>query len=181
MTKKAIWITASLLIIYFAFTSGFVYWATRCQETEKLIMPYSYALSAKEQGLAGVTTKADMDCVKWLLRKSDKSIEIAGDTNVIFLLEGYFESYYVDEDRFAPIENFDTKEHCYLFLNEWNIEHSKYLLSSDVGLREQYSFTIVDGIIYYEVYNSKTINHREIKSVPIIGIYQSENARIYVK
>ncbi len=181
MSKIAIWVTSGLLIIYFVFTSGFIYWATSCQETEKLIIPYSYALSAKEQGLAGVTTKADVDCVKWLLEKSDKSIEIAGDTNVIFLLEGYFESYYVDEDRFAPIESFDTKEHCYLFLNEWNMEHGKYLLSSDVGLREQYKFMIGNGVISYEVFDSRGANHMEIKFVSITEVFRSGNARIYEK
>ena len=181
MTKPTIWVTTSLLIIYFIFTSGCVYWVTGCQETEKFITPYSYALSGKETGIVGVTTKADMDCVKWLLEESDKTIEIAGDTNVIFLVGGYFESYYIDEDRFVPIESFDKEDRCYLFLNEWNMEHGKYLLSSDVGLREQYKFWIGNGIIFYECFNSKNIERVEVRSIPITEVYRSGNARIYEK
>jgi hypothetical protein len=89
MSKIAIWITTAILLAYFVFTSGLVYETTGSEVTDRLIVPYSAALSGERTGLFGVYTEDDIRCAEWLAYESDTSIPIVGDGNTWLLMKGY--------------------------------------------------------------------------------------------
>ncbi len=89
MSKIAIWSTTGILLAYFVFTSGLVYEATGSEVTDKLIVPYSAALSGERTGLFGVYIEDDIRCAEWLAYESDPNIPIVGDGNTWLLMKGY--------------------------------------------------------------------------------------------
>lgn len=182
MNKKASWIFVAIFLAYFVpFTSGFCYWASGCEETEKLITPYSLALSAKERGLAGITTKSDMDCIKWLLQESNPNFKMSGDLNTHLLFTGYFASYEIENTRFIELEKFYKTEHCYFLLTQQNIRNGVFILPSDIGLRFQYSFIINSSEITYEIWDTTTPNHRAVRTVAIHEVYRSGDSLVVEK
>lgn len=173
MNKKAIWVTASLLLVYFIFTSGLYYWASRCEETDKLITPYSFALSGGERGFTGIATKSDIDCIKWLLKEGNPNYEIAGDSNANYLLMGYFVLNDTKISRLVSLGQFYKAKHCYLLLTQHNIQDGVFTFLADVGLRVQYPFTISSNIMTYEVFDITQSNYRVVRSVAIREVYRS--------
>jgi uncharacterized membrane protein len=150
MSKKAIWIFVGIFLAYFIFTSGFYYWVSGCNETARLITPYSFALSAEEKGFTGITTKSDMDCIRWLLEESNPNFKIAGDSNTIYLLIGHFVLNDTESTRPISLEQFYEAEHCYLLLTQQNIRDGVLISPVDVGLRARYPFTINSGVTVFD-------------------------------
>ena len=185
MTKLAIWITTSLLLIYFVFTSGLYYWLSDCQSTTAIITPYSWALSAEETGLTGVYTQGDIDCVEWLVNESNQDLVIGCDSNALYLLSGYVVlvpgtwELYGRRDRLAVMMEVPDLGHCYIFLREWNIEQGKYITPTGVGARRQSDFRIEDDKLFYDVYMASDPSKIYEDIIIIKEVYRSGESVVY--
>jgi uncharacterized membrane protein len=179
MNKTSIWIFVSIFLVYLVFTSGLYYWASGCKVTDKLVTPYSLALSAEETGLAGIATKSDIDCVNWLLEKSDKNLKIAGDTNGHCILMGYFE----EGRRIILLEPFHGEEHCYLFLTHQDTESGLFILPDNMGegLRVKHPFILTPDKIYYEVSQSTKSYQVECRADATTVIFRSGDSIVIEK
>jgi len=185
MKRVASILCASIIIVYYVFTSGLFYWASGCDETMKLVTPFSWALSGRDKGLTTIMTDDDVDCAKWLLYESDQDLMIAADSNGLFLISGYTELLpdswlkYGREDRLHTIMGMPKLDHSYLFLTDWNMKHGELIYCSDVGLRGQTPFKIEGTLLLYEIHNSEApweIN--EYASI-IDEVYRSGDAVVY--
>ena len=184
MSKIAIWLTTGMLLIYFVFTSGLYYWASGCEVTDKLITPFSWALSAKERGLTPIATEGDMDCIRWLVDESKQDLVIVGDTNSVALLEGHIE-YWADvrRDRIRNIKDIFSLDRCYLFLTDRSMRYGEYTYCTDVGLRRHYAFDISDNGDGCLTYTADVPEGDVIvtKTTLIKEAYRSGNSRVYEK
>lgn len=189
MNKIAIWLTTGILLIYFVFTSGLYYWASGCEVTNKLITPFSWALSAKEMGLTPIATKGDIDCIRWLQEQSDQDLMITCDTNATYLFIGHigmntFSETGVLQGRLAGIKDVFLLDQCYLFFSDWGIRYRKHIYCSDVGLRGHYTFSISDngnGCLTYVANIPQGGGVIVTKTTFIKEVYRSGNARVYEK
>lgn len=186
MAKLTIWFIIGILLTYLMFTSGFVYWASRCEVTDKLITPYSWSMSAGK-GFTPIALKGDIDCIHWILNESDQGMMVASDSNGVLLLEGHMEYVGMNpkrQDRFEDINNIFSLNRCYLFLTDWSIRHMKYTYCADVGLRWNFPFDISDngdGILSYTADVPDIFGNISVKTVFIKEVYRSGNARVYEK
>jgi hypothetical protein len=161
------------------------FWATDTKNTSKVITPFSWALSAEKTGLIGLATQDDINCVNWIINKSDQSMKIMGDSNAVFLLNGYMEllpdTWIVlgREDRLLTIHAVKRVEKGYIFLTDWNTRHERYIETSDVGLRKSLPLSVNDGILFFVGFNENSEN------IPVYcyvkEAYRSGNAVIYEK
>lgn len=153
MKNKTIWVATSILLIYFIFTSGIIYEATGSNITDKLVTPYSFALSGERTGLVGVYTRDDINCAEWLAYKGNKDLLIVGDYNARNLMRGYgtkvieLNPFTLGQKKF---------NHCYIFLRAWNLEHGVYIASIGLGegLRETENLSSIDTSLWQEVFRS---------------------------
>jgi uncharacterized membrane protein len=147
------WISLSILLIYFVFTSGIAFKIGGNEMINNLDIPYSFALSSQETGAVGVFTEDDIECAEWLSNNSCKILPIVSDINGHLLLRSLMD----DESRiitdrggiyFSERENFDR---CYIFVTTWNTVNQRFLEGARLGagLRGSYDLPILD---YEEVY-----------------------------
>lgn len=128
-------ILSTILIVYFAFTSGFIFESTKSMSIGRLDTPYS-AANGERTGIIGTFfTQNDIDCAKWLAVQPDKKSNIYGDINGQLLLSGYVEPY----TQLIEVFSFHVfyEEPCFIFLTEWNIRHDTMVWhTGQPGLRE---------------------------------------------
>ncbi|MCJ7805189.1 hypothetical protein MUP46_00915 [Patescibacteria group bacterium] len=154
MSKRTIWSTITILLIYFAFTSGSVYEAMRSNIVDKLVVPYSFALSGERTGIVGIYTKDDVQCAKWLNDKGDLSIPIVGDYNAVILLNS-FHNIILRELPMILIDNKPVAGHYYIFVRAWNSEKQKIVgLGKGEGLRTIKDWVSLDMTLCQEVFRS---------------------------
>ena len=190
MNKIAIWLTTGMLLIYFVFTSGLYYWASRCEVTDEFITPFSWALNA-ENGFTLIATEGDINCVQWLLEESDSDLVFVCDSNGAFLFTGHMEVVpsvsvrnCAEKDRLEWINSIFTLDRCYLFLTDWNIRNRQYIECTDVGLRTHFHFNISDkgdGCLDYSADILKEDKSIVVKTVSIKEVYKSGNSAVYEK
>jgi len=144
----------SILIIYILFTFGVVFEATKSDQINKLDIPYSIALSAKRTGVAGIYTKGDVECVKWLAENTDRNTKIVADMNGKNLLTGYVENVpRLRPTVYASYYSFDNiPNRCYILVTNWNAKYNKWIKGCGTGLREQLDLPFLFGV--KEVYFS---------------------------
>jgi uncharacterized membrane protein len=187
MSKNPQIILIVILFIYFAFTSGFLYWVTQYNKTLDLVIPFSWALSAEDTGLTGVATKDDLNCVQWLINESDKKVKIVADSNVIYLISGYLElvpdtwAMYGREDRFVTFHSLYKLDDFYIMVSSWNTRHGKMIETSDVGLRRQNKFLYDNNTFAYIINNHDDGTQFIVKSEKVKEIYRSGDAVVLQK
>ena len=163
MSKKAIWITTGILLIYFIFTSGLVFEITKSGAVNRLDIPYSIGLSAERTGITNITSKDDMECIQWLKENwngSPVATDYNGYCSIAALMPIYFQLNQGDRTGFLePLpDRFYTElektrvgrylirrveEHytewlagdCYIFITSWNTEHQQYVEATGVGTK----------------------------------------------
>jgi len=183
VSKRSQTILISILFVYFAFTSGLVYWLMQYQNTYDLVIPFSWALSAEDTGLTGIATKDDLNCVQWLMNESDKNIKIVSDSNGTYLLSGYLElipdvciDAWGSDDRMVSIYGMYKCDSAYLFLTSWNTKHGKLIETSDVGMRKQLPFLLKDGVLAYLVNSELDGSQLVTKGEYVKEVYRSGDA-----
>jgi uncharacterized membrane protein len=185
MARNTIRIVVSILLVYFVFTSGLWFWATDCKNTSRITTPFSWALSAERTGLTGIATQDDMDCVDWILHKSDQSMKVMADSNAVFLLSGYMEllpdTWIIlgREDRLLSMQAVRKTDKGYIFLTDWNTRNERYIEPTDVGLRKSLPLSISNGELVYIGYNGE--DQMQEFSCFVKEVYKSGNAIIYEK
>lgn len=185
MSKKVTIIVSSILLVYYIFTSGLWFFLTDCQEISKLTTPFSWALSAERTGLTGIATKDDINCVKWLLYKSDPKIKITGDSNAIFMITGYTElisdtwAAIGREDRLKTLYALPKEKESYIFLTSWNTRHKRYIETVDVGLRSSYPFAIDGSVLVYLTTNIDAPDQRVLIAFKVKEVYRSGDSVVY--
>jgi hypothetical protein len=192
MNKKSIWITVAILLLYFVpFTSGLWYWASGTKVTDKLITPFSWALSAKERGFTPIATKGDMDCIHWILESGNQDLATVSDSNGIFLLTGWEGRIVLSSGskkvRMEFMYNITSVPQCYVFLTDWVVRHGKYIDCTDIGLRRYLPYRIdtkANGELWLYVYGykPKTSQVSSIAQPSLIKeVFRSGNSIIYEK
>jgi uncharacterized membrane protein len=185
MTKNTSLIVVSILLVYFVFTSGLWFWVTDTKDTSRVITPFSWALSAERTGLTGIATQDDINCADWIINKSDQSKKIMGDSNAVFLLNGYMEllpdTWIIlgREDRLLTIHAINRVDDGYIFLTSWNTRHERYIEPTDVGLRTSLPLGVRDGLLCFVGYNSSD-NHAAYCH-QVREVFRSGDAVIYEK
>jgi uncharacterized membrane protein len=157
MNKLAIWLSTGVLLFYFAFTSGVVYEATRSNVMDKLVVPFSLALSGERTGLVGIYTDDDIRCVEWLAKNRDSNIPIVGDYNISHLMR----SFVSDANEMIPsILEKEQYEQCYIVVRAWNFQHQEYIFSLRAmsgrgeGLRVSRPLSSIDATSWQELFRS---------------------------
>jgi hypothetical protein len=151
----------------------------------ELVLPFSWALSARDTGLTGVATEDDLKCVNWLLNESNKEIKIVGDSNTIYLISGYLElipdtwGRYGREDRFVTFHSLYKLDKFYIFSSTWNTQHQIMIECSDVGLRRQNKFMVEDNTFVYMINDHTNPSNIVLESVKVEEIYRSGDSIIY--
>jgi len=120
-SKMSVWIYTVVLLSYFAFTSGAIYEAMGSNVTNKLIVPFSYALSGERTGLAGVHTEDDIRCVEWI--KEHNAYPVLGDYNGRNLLVGYVKKSNTYGNVMLPY----MEDDFYYLMRSWNTKHNKMI------------------------------------------------------
>jgi hypothetical protein len=121
---------AILLLAYFIFTSGLVYEAMGSNITDRLVIPYNFALSGERTGLVGVYTQDDIKCAEWIVENN--ALPIAADANGRILMFGYTPWKLNVRDE----EDICNSETPFIFLTTWNTQHRKIVtVNLGEGLR----------------------------------------------
>ncbi len=192
MSKKSVWVTVAILLLYFVpFTSGLWYWASGTQVTDKLITPFSWALSAEERGFTPIATKGDMDCVHWLIESGNQNLATVSDSNGLFLLIGWEEKTGVFAGsglaRMRFMYDVISIPQCYVFLTDWAVTQGKYIDCTGVGLRTYLSYRIEvkangDLWLYVYGYKPKTLQPSSTAQPSLVKeVFRSGNSVVYEK
>jgi hypothetical protein len=158
------WIIASILLVYYLFTSGLVFKLNTVQGISSVETPYSFALSSEDTGIVGVYTEDDIICAKWLVNDSDPNIQIMADINGHVLLRSLIHNekrimwgnkvdFYegsISGTYFSDIERYDK---CYIFVTSWNTRHQIYIEGGQLGAGLRISNPL-PRFDYKEVYRS---------------------------
>jgi len=161
------WITAGLLLIYFAFTSGLVFKMSTAQGVDNMDSPYSFALSGEDTGIVGVYTEDDIKCAKWLVEQSDQDTQIVSDINGHQLLRslmyderrimwGNRQSFYEGAIRGSYLSDMKHYDKCYIFITTWDTQHQLYIEAGEIGagLRVSNPLPIFDYQVAYKQGNA---------------------------
>lgn len=184
MSKSVIVFTAIVLIMNFIFTSGFWFWLSDCKDTSRITTPFAYSLSAEKTGLVGITTQSDLDCIDWILNKSDQSMKVMVDSNAVFLMTGHLEKFqatwivYGKADRLLSLFAIAKFQNGYIFLTDWNTRHERYIEPSDIGLRNAYPVSVKDGTMALVVFDVNT-RATSLITCNVKESYRSGNSVVY--
>jgi uncharacterized membrane protein len=151
------YILLAILIIYFFFTSGFVFEVTKSNATDKIETPYSIAMSAERTGVVGLYTDSDIDCAEWFSNNTETEF-IVTDRNARTLLIGYVhEVPQLRTSMYSPAYSFDylPDKPYYFLLTDWNTRHNKYVEYVGIGLRKQFDIPDLNGKLIYSNSNSE--------------------------
>jgi uncharacterized membrane protein len=121
-------ITLLLLIPYFIFTSGIIYEVTGQQETEKVDLPYSIALSASRTDIVRIYNDKDWHASQWVHRQNENDLTIYTDYHALMML--FYEDFKVNADL-VPSDK-DLQIPSYVYLTTWNNETGE-LTSFELG------------------------------------------------
>jgi hypothetical protein len=151
--RKSVIIVASLLLAYFVFTSGAVYEATGSNVTDRMVVPYSLALSGERTGLAGLFTEDDQRVAEWVVNESDKDLPVVCDGNMALLLRSY--DFFPRVEQITSFKGtFYSKPH-YIVFSTWNIETGKMVVTAtSAGMRGVDVLPEMDISEYVEVFGS---------------------------
>lgn len=138
------WIVASLLLVYYLFTSGLVFKLNTVQGISSVETPYSFALSSEDTGIVGVYTSDDINCAQWLVNDSDPTVPIVSDINGHVLLRsliknekrimwGNKDDFYEGAIRGSYFSDIAHYEKCYIFVTTWNTNHQTYIEGGQLG------------------------------------------------
>lgn len=154
MDRKTIWITTSVLLVYFIFTSGFVFEVTKSNAAGRTEIPYSIGLSAERAGLTTLATQDDMNCFEWFNKNWDGKTEIVGDYNTYMLITAnipaYFNLYYGNRSSSLTTPS----DNCYIFVSSWNTKHKQYIEPPGIGLRASFPMPELNYPIAYQSGNA---------------------------
>lgn len=138
------WIIASLLLVYYLFTSGLIFKLNTVQGISSVETPYSFALSSEDTGIVGVYTEDDIRCARWLVEESDQSVPIVADVNGHLLLRsiipdeqrimwGRMTNIYEGAVRGTYFSDIERYKKCYIFVTLWNNSHGTYIEGGQLG------------------------------------------------
>jgi hypothetical protein len=134
------------------FTSGLVYEVMGSTVTDKMIVPYSIALSGERTGLAGIFTADDQKCAEWITTQGKKDIPVVCDGNSGLLLRGYEFSDTIQITHFSGVFN-DTPH--YLFFCSWNVKYGKIVTTAwSAGMRGMEPLPMINMTKYVKVFES---------------------------
>ena len=132
MGKKIVLV---FLLVYYLFTSGFVFESSGTRALERMDIPYSVAFSNYRARIVGVYNDDDLDCAWWLYDYMLKT-EYAGNDDWILVdycgaslilgTSGMGRLLYV-----AP----EDKDRYYILLTTWNVENQMYVQGWFEGTR----------------------------------------------
>lgn len=142
------------LILYFLFTSGFVFEITQSTVTDAVDVPYSYNFSGYRTGVVGIFSRDDIKAAEWISGKTDQ-LMIATDYNGRLLIAGYLSvvptlsKSVFDYPVLSDLEYYGP--HFYYFRTEWMTLNNKYVEANNnskrsrVGLRDVRSLPDFNG------------------------------------
>lgn len=139
------WLLVTVIIIYYAFTSGAVFEITQSNSIDKVDTPYSVGLSAERTGVVGNYSPDDVKAVEWLEINAKPGYMVVGDYNGWHLVSAYLGMDRLREDMAMYNPTFDSlpDKPTYIFTTTWNNTHGQYIDSlkdiwGGAGLRGSY-------------------------------------------
>ncbi len=152
MVKNTSIIICTLLLAYFAFTSGLIFETLHSNTVGEIDLPYSIAFSGERLNMVGIFNEDDVACARWLVDNRG-DVPLVADYNGSRLLMGCMRDFELDGFAVKP-----SDEH-YLFLSSWNVKHQKMVVGLLPGLRGYsvlpnlekavVSFKKGDAVVYY--------------------------------
>ena len=129
------WFMPAFLLIYFLFTSGFVFEITKSQATNTLDLPYSITLSYNRTGVYSINNSDDVKAAQWVAEQKDKKIMAGYGT--AYLMACYLGG---DPRVFEPISrmpyNLTQTDKGLVFISSWETENKETVAYIDIGLRK---------------------------------------------
>jgi hypothetical protein len=145
----------SVLLIYYLFTSGFIFEVTKSEVTDRVDIPFNYALSAERTGIVMVATQDDMNCMDWLNVNWDKKLPIIGDYNSYCLIQGNIPAYFFLTNNLRKGDLTHIPDDCYIFVSSWNGEHGKFIEPTGIGVRKPFDLPQFKQPIAYQSGSAK--------------------------
>jgi len=127
MNKKVSLITCTLLLAYYAFTSGLIFETTKSEYMSRVDTPPSIALSNYRISAVGIYTADDLACIDWLMNAGTPNVMVRLDYNSMLLLSEYA------PDRSITYER--PSHRHYLFLSSDNIKNNRMTWGYEAGMR----------------------------------------------
>jgi len=127
LNKRVPIVVCTVLLAYFTFTSGFVFEVSGNNDTSRIDVPSSIALSNYRTNALGIFSAGDRACVDWLVYEGDDSMPIFADYHGACLLFEYHKGC-------RPVQEMLEGRH-YLFLSTDNTEDGRTVNGHDGGLR----------------------------------------------
>jgi uncharacterized membrane protein len=184
MNKISVWFISVLLIVYFIFTSGLYYWASGSDQTLKMIVPFSWSLSAEEKGFTPIATKGDIDCIKWIIDEGDNTTPTICDSSGVYLMTGWWGRSGVPfRDIEAAVKMFmvffpPEQTNFYIYITHWNTKYREFVDCSDVGMKIHVPYNLLStekGLVM-ELPNYRT---GTVKSIHVKEVYRSGDSFVY--
>jgi uncharacterized membrane protein len=127
----------TILVVYFIFTSGFVFEITQSKSTAQIDVPYNTALSAERTGIVGIFTDCDVKCAKWITEKTPKNSLVAGDVNSSLLLMSFITQDRIRKTISDKVYDYETlPKTCYIMVLDWNVRHNQFVRVAGTGTRQ---------------------------------------------
>jgi len=122
------WAIPSVLVVYFIFTSGFIFEVTKTTGIDSIQTPYSVSLSAERTGVVGTYSEDDVKVAKWLNDNKKSDVPIVCDYNSWHLITDYTGLPFMRTQRDAYNPTFDNIPcNSLIFVTTWNNTHQKYI------------------------------------------------------
>jgi len=137
------------LVLYFIFTSGFIFEVTNSTATTKFDIPYSLNFSGDRTGIVGLFTTDDIKAAEWVAYSSNKDLMVATDYNSRALMAGYIPVVpRISKDVFTmPV--FPNLEYFgndfYFIRTDWMTRTGNYIEAKGIGLRRVHSLPSFEG------------------------------------
>jgi hypothetical protein len=129
------WFMPIFLMVYFLFTSGFVFEITKSQATNTLDLPYSITLSYNRTGVYSINNADDIKAAKWVAEQGNEKIMAGYGT--AYLMACYLGG---NPRMFEPISRMPysiaQKDKGLIFLSSWETENKETVTYVDIGLRK---------------------------------------------
>lgn len=152
-------ITLSVIVlVYFIFTSGFIFEVTKSNSTNKIEIPYNPALSAERTGVVGIFTNCDIECAEWIAKNTQDTDKIAGDVNSSILLMSYIKQDRVRKDYVTKVYDYETlPDSCYIMILDWNAKHNMGVRVTGVGTRMTFPMPVLNYLEVFSCGNSRIL------------------------
>jgi len=125
--KRTSVVICTLLICYYAFTSGLIFEVTKDTVLDKVNVPYSVSLSNDRVAIVTIPSEGDWDCIKWIAHRRPEALIVWLD---------YCSSSLLLEENYGIGASYNEPSGAhYLYLSSWDTQHNQIVFGKSPGFR----------------------------------------------